>query len=539
MRTNIITTTTETGMITTNTKPWRAIALSALLLCLIGSPVYAGGGHDHGAGGHDDHAAHEEGPATIVVTDFTERSELFLEFPALVAGVPSRFLAHFTDLRDFSPVRAGTLTVTLSQDGAVKAGFRVRAPARDGLFTPEVTPRDAGDYDLTLKLESADLNVVHELGPVTVYPTEDAVPEIPEDDSGEVSYLKEQQWQGGFALAEVREQTLLASVPAPATLLAPSDRFATLRAPAEGVLTAPKAGMPFIGAQVERGQTLATLRPRLAGGTDTATLKLAVERAQADERLAKQNLDRLEGLLKAGAIAEHRVNEARSALRVASAERGAAQARLQQLNRADGDTGVALLAPIDGRVVDLRVVPGAFVAADEVVMQIAGDGPLWLRAEVAEADAVRIDNPTGAWFDLGDHREVLRSGHNARLIGVSGIIDPVTRTLPVIFEFTPDVTGMKVRLNQRVAAEVLTGEKIQALAVPRGALIDDGGQPVVYVQTGGESFTRRAVRTGLHDQDWVAILNGVNAGERVVSQGAYDVHLSAADPAEVGHGHAH
>ena len=531
----------RTGMITTSTKWWHAVFLAAILLSLACSPVHAGGGHDHGAGGHDDHGAHEEeeGRSALVITHFSEQSELFLEFPALVANAPSRFLAHFTNLRDFSPVRAGTLTVTLSQGGAVKAGFRVREPARDGLFTPEVTPRDAGDYDLALTLKSTDLNVVHEIGRVTVYPSEEVVPEIPEDNSGEVSYLKEQQWQGDFALAEVREQTLRASVPAPATLLAPSDRFATLRAPAEGVLIAPKTGLPSIGAQVERGQTLATLRPRLAGGTDTATLKLAFERAQADERLAKQNLDRLAGLLKAGAIAEHRVNEAKSALRVASAERGAAQARLQQLNRADGEAGVALLAPISGRVVDLRVAPGAFVGADEVVMQIAGDGPLWLRAEVAEADAVRIDNPTGAWFDLGEHREVLRSGDNARLIGVSGIIDPVTRTLPVIFEFTPDVPGMKVRLNQRVAAEVLTGEKVQALAVPRGALIDDGGQPVVYVQTGGESFTRRPVRMGLRDQDWVEIRSGVEAGERVVSRGTYDVHLAAADPAEAGHGHAH
>ncbi|MEN8176713.1 MAG: hypothetical protein ABFS23_13190, partial [Pseudomonadota bacterium] len=141
----IITITLGAGMITTRTNRWHAIPLAAILLSLAGSPVHAGGGHDHGAGGHDDHAAHEEeeGRSTLVVTHFTGQSELFLEFPALVAGVPSRFLAHFTDLRDFSPVRAGTLTVTLSQGGAVKAGFRVREPARDGLFTPEVTPRDA------------------------------------------------------------------------------------------------------------------------------------------------------------------------------------------------------------------------------------------------------------------------------------------------------------------------------------------------------------------------------------------------------------
>ena len=67
------------------------------------------------------------------------------------------------------------------------------------------------------------------------------------------------------------------------------------------MVTAPGNGMPSVGDTVERGQLLATLRARLGSGTDTATLRLAVERAAADERLAQQNLDRLQELLKAGA----------------------------------------------------------------------------------------------------------------------------------------------------------------------------------------------------------------------------------------------
>src|SRR6056297_554239 len=91
------------GMFITRTKRWHTISLAAILLSLIGSSVHAGSGHDNGAGGHDDHGSHEEeeGRGTLVVTHFTGQSELFLEFPALVAGLPSRFLAHFTDLRDF------------------------------------------------------------------------------------------------------------------------------------------------------------------------------------------------------------------------------------------------------------------------------------------------------------------------------------------------------------------------------------------------------------------------------------------------------
>ncbi len=70
-------------------------------------------------------------------------------------------------------------------------------------------------------------------------------------------------------------------------------------------------------------------------------------------------------------------------------------------------------------------------------------------------------------------------------------------------------------------------------------IIDDGVRTVVYVQTGGETFQRRPVETGIRDGDRIEILSGLAAGERVVTVGAYDVKLAAAGGDEIGHGHAH
>ena len=72
-----------------------------------------------------------------------------------------------------------------------------------------------------------------------------------------------------------------------------------------------------------------------------------------------------------------------------------------------------------------------------------------------------------------------------------------------------------------------------------GAVVDDAGAEVVYVQLGGERFERRVVRTGLRDGQQVAITEGLAPRERVVSRGAFLVHLAAGAPAEAGHGHAH
>ena len=54
-----------------------------------------------------------------------------------------------------------------------------------------------------------------------------------------------------------------------------------------------------------------------------------------------------------------------------------------------------------------------------------------------------------------------------------------------------------------------------------------------------ERFERRLVRTGLRDGELVGIADGLAPGERVVTRGAYLVHLAAGAPAEAGHGHTH
>ena len=69
---------------------------------------------------------HSEAPG-LVYTHYTADSELFVEFPPLVVGQSSRFLAHFTRLADHSPVRAGQVE---RQAGAVRTCplCRVRRP---------------------------------------------------------------------------------------------------------------------------------------------------------------------------------------------------------------------------------------------------------------------------------------------------------------------------------------------------------------------------------------------------------------------------
>jgi multidrug efflux pump subunit AcrA (membrane-fusion protein) len=78
-----------------------------------------------------------------------------------------------------------------------------------------------------------------------------------------------------------------------------------------------------------------------------------------------------------------------------------------------------------------------------------------------------------------------------------------------------------------------------ALVIKESALIEEQGNFYVYVQTAGESFQKREVKTGKRDGEKVQILSGVQPGERVVTKGGHQIRLSSLSGALPAHGHEH
>ncbi|MDT8409244.1 MAG: efflux RND transporter periplasmic adaptor subunit [Wenzhouxiangellaceae bacterium] len=511
-----------------------SILLSLALLACSDSSV-DDHGHSHEPESGEAHAPHDEGEAVLVFTDYSDRTELFVEFPALVAGQSSTFAAHVTRLSDYTPLNSGTMDVLLEDGGKVVARFRVTDPARTGIFMPSVKPRDAGSFELVIEITDGDLQARHELGLVRVYESPAAVAVDQAEREGDIGYLKEQQWANPFATALARTRPMRPSVPGFATVLAPADAGAEIRAPSDGYFAATR--IVGAGDTVASGDVLAYLVPRLGQGSDFGSLVVDLERAQSRASLAAQDVERLQGLLEQGAIPERRLIEARQSLQVARAELAAARSRVDQHQSGGAEAGIALRAPLAGEVIEVNARPGAFVRAGDRIFRLAAPERRWLEVRVPERYASKLRQASGAWFDDAGQTIVLDSGNGARVVQTTTAIDAATRTASVTIEY-PSAAGPRV-IGQRLAAHVYSAEPEPRLAIPRSAVVDDGGRAVAYVQTGGEMFVRRPVELGLHDGDFVEIIRGVAAGERVVSRGAYYVKLASAGGEEVGHGHAH
>lgn len=484
----------------------------------------ANAGHGHGAGGEK-------------LTHFTDKTELFVEFPRLVAGEKSAFAAHLTRLADFRALPAGKVNVILSGGGQPDEVFATEAPTQPGIFRPEALPKQAGERELAIEVATSEFTVRHLLGPVTVYADRKSADAAGgEHDEGGIGFTKEQQWKVDFATAEVVRRPIRAAIAATGTLRARPDGEALLTAPAPGqVQTTGK--FPQLGQAVKKGDTLAYLSPRLGGDTDMASLQADARKAKVALELAVRERSRMESLFKDEAVPEKRLLAARAAEESARAEFDAAQGRQGQYGGGSG--GVPLRSPVSGTIADVRVSPGAFVQEGALLFHIADRRVLWLELRVPESEAARLASPSGATFRVEGVEQGFEivPGKNGRLIATGGAVDAVTRTVPVLFEFAqPDE---RLRIGMAVKAQVLAGATSEVVAVPASAVLDENGVPTVFVMSGGESFERRPVRIGARDGDWLEVVEGLEAGQRVVTRGAYLVKLAATKTGEIGHGHAH
>ena len=482
---------------------------------------------------------------TLDVTSWTDGSELFMEYPPLVTGETVRFAVHLTRLADFSALNAGRPRIEMTPaGGGATVTLPGSEPLRPGAFRVEGMLPAAGQYTWALIVDAPGLADRHELGTAVVFADRaTAVADAeksPPGDPAAIAYLKEQQWTNGFATEQARATDLRPSVRVPAMIQPITGGEAIVAAPAAGRFAAD--ALISIGAAVRAGQVLGRLEPRLSAGSDRATLASDVAEAQAALAGARAELARAERLVAERALPARRVEDAQRAVSVAEARLRAAEAGLAQRDEtlrtgggAASGNAFALRAPIAGRVVDVSATLGASYDEGAPLFRIVKTDEVELQALVPAADV-------GLTRDVGELALELPGTPDPiplrpRRMHDSGVIDPVTRALTVQFEVA-NPNG-RLLIGQSGTAVLYTRQLVRVTAVPKAAVLMEAGRPYVFVQNGGESFSRRFVEIAVRDGDLVGIKSGIAPGDRVVTRGGYDIQLASAATGLPAEGHVH
>jgi HlyD family secretion protein len=204
------------------------------------------------------------------------------------------------------------------------------------------------------------------------------------------------------------------------------------------------------------------------------------------------------------------------ALKAAKGQLAAAQGRYDAARAQLGYAQVR--SPLDGVVTDRPLYPGEMATAGTPLMTIMD-----LSTVVARA---HIDQKQAALLKAGDRATISVPGTSdevpAKVTLVSPALDPNSTTVEVWAEAANPHESLRPGASVRVTFVAQTVKN--ALVIPSMALItaSDGSTSVILAGADNKP-QQKSVKAGIHQGDLVQITEGLNEGDRVVTQGAYEI----------------
>jgi hypothetical protein len=283
----------------------------------------------------------------------------------------------------------------------------------------------------------------------------------------------------------------------PARVIPDPDAAGFVQASVAGRLAPPPGGFPRLGTPVAAGDVLALVQPAI-GAADVTSQQQQARELDQQIALAERRLERSRQIQ--SVIARAQIEDAELELRGLRMRR----ANLERSPR----NAEKLVAPVSGVIAAVQAVAGQIAAPDAIIFQIVDPARFWVEALSFEAHAI-----TGvAQGRFADGRTVPLAHRG------SGLADR-NQAIPVHFSVEMPIRGLRV--GQLLTVLAATSDERSGIAVPRSSVLrGSNGQSIVYEHTNAERFLPREVRVEPLDGLQVLIVSGIEAGKRIVTQGA-------------------
>lgn len=277
------------------------------------------------------------------------------------------------------------------------------------------------------------------------------------------------------------------------------------------------------GALVRAGDLLAEIESAAVGEAVAQYLS-----ARASASASRMDATRLEGLAAQQLATARELEQAQAQRATHDAAVQSATQRLlalglgtDDLRGLDGARGlhrVALRAPIAGKVVERSVVLGQVVEPTTPLLRIADPTRLWVQLRVFERDLARVHHGDAVTIEL----DSLPGRTFTGVVGhVSPALDHETRTARVRVEVSDPDEALRPGqfVNARVRASQAQGR--DALSIARDATVQFEGRTAAFVEVEEGTYELRVLELGAEDGEHVEVVRGLDAGERVVTHGAF------------------
>lgn len=276
-----------------------------------------------------------------------------------------------------------------------------------------------------------------------------------------------------------------------------------------------------VGSKVLKGDEIATLAPAPAS-------RLDLDKARAEAKAADAAFARTRRLRADGLASDADVDNARALSESAKATLNSLEGRVDAL---------VLRAPKDGYVSEFAAKAGDQIAAGAPVATIAAQAGMRARfgadpaiARILKsgmAIAIRPSagqasysgSPASPPIDPPGDTALAKAGRPSVIEAIDPVVDAQTRLASV---FAPLPPAADVAIGEALTARITIGRDAHAVIIPYAALLNDGGQPYVYVVANGVAH-RHDIVLGPVDGDRASVKSGVAPGDAVVIEGGTGV----------------
>lgn len=290
-----------------------------------------------------------------------------------------------------------------------------------------------------------------------------------------------------------------------------------------------------LGDYVHKGQVLARMHSHdVHDAKATYAMGVAEKgRLQAAAALAQINFDRMQRLFALRAASLEQVEQSRQELVNAKTalENGQIDVMRSKTHLeenlgipadlpADANPATAelipIIAPASGYVLQKSATPGTTVGPATDIFVLGNTSHLWMLASVGQEQVTRLKVGQTASITLPG---VAGERFSGRITNLGQEFDPTTRRLQVRIDL--DRAKDILRPEMLATAEISVGETHPLVLVAPDAIQQVNGQDVVFVRKASDRFMLRSVRVGDTINGKVTLLDGVHAGEEVVTQGSF------------------
>ena len=296
----------------------------------------------------------------------------------------------------------------------------------------------------------------------------------------------------------------------------------TISSTANGIVSFYKSSI-VPGTVVKAGEPIVTVSSNaLPEGDRIAKTKLAYE-------TALKEFERASSLVKDQIISVKEYEQIRLAYETAKMEYEAQASNYSK-------NGVRVTSSINGFVKNLYVSQGDFVSVGQPIATISQNKKLQLRAEVSETYFGSISSISGANFKMAyDNKLYKLSELNGRLISHGKASDEESFFIPITFEF--DNIG-NIIPGSFAEIFLLSTAQLNKISVPVSAITEEQGLYFVYTKMDDEHYSKQEVTLGESNGERVAVISGLSDGDKIVTNGVYQVKL-VATPSVMPEGHTH